>query len=117
MLKTLLVTGTVVFVGQIASADETLGTWCWKMAPANNSMNAEITLKKTSSGEYVMERTFYDGSRQTLGLRVVGTNRFVQKDSDFGDGVQIRADGALQMFDSDGALDRAQRTSAGSCIR
>lgn len=117
MRRTLLAIGLFASIGQSALADETLGNWCWRMAPASDSMNAAIVIKKTTAGDFVMERTFYDGSKQKVGLREAGKNRFLQKDNEFGDGVQIRSDGFLQMFDSEGMLDRARPLAPNQCIK
>lgn len=87
------------------------------MAPINDSMNASIVITKTASGDYLTKQHFYDGSKREVALQMSGTQRFLYKDNEFGDGVQIRPDGLLQMFDSEGALATAKPRSTNQCIK
>lgn len=87
------------------------------MAPINDSMNASMIITKQSPGNLVLEQTFYDGSKRVIELKTAGANRYLYEGSEFGDGVIIRSDGTLQMFDAEGMLDVAKPRSTTSCIK
>ena len=93
-----------------SSAPETLGKWCDRVG----NIRMYIVILKRSEADQFAERIFTDGSSDILPLSAVGPNRFVQVDSDIGDGYHISATGDLELFDDEGHIRTASSLPEGA---
>ena len=90
----------------------TLGPWAYTRF--EGAFGEEITIVKKSSGQFISISKFRDGSSGEWNLREVSTSqgerqRFMLVGSPTGDGLAIRSDGRLSVFDREGVIATADR--------
>jgi hypothetical protein len=100
-----------------AQADQVLGTWCWGISDAEDEQNSATVVTRSDAGEYVMVQKSYEGQDLEFPLMSVGVNEYAVKGSSSGDGLIIRADGMLELYDSQGSLGAAAPRDLDECLK
>jgi len=100
-----------------AQADQVLGTWCWGLSDVEDELNSATVITRSDEGKYVMVQKAYDGQDLTYPLTPVGINEYGVTGSPSGDGVILRADGMLELYDSTGTLGVAAPRDLGECLK
>ncbi|MCC5969708.1 MAG: hypothetical protein JJU15_07145 [Pararhodobacter sp.] len=96
--------------GEQPAEASSIGTWC----DQEGSYRAAIHLVRQGPTNVVAETLYFDGSSGRVSMRVIASNRFIDPESDFGDGFFISASGALELFDNDGHIRTARRLPQGA---
>jgi len=100
-----------------AQADQVLGTWCWGPSDVEDELNSATVITRSDDGQYVMVQKAYEGQDLTFPLTPSGVNEYAVTGSPSGDGVIIRADGMLEMFDAQGPLGAAAPRPLSECLK
>ena len=101
----------------IAHADQVLGTWCWGISDVEDELNSATVITRSDAGKYTMVQKAYEGQDLTFPLTPVGINEYGVTGSPSGDGVILRADGMLELYDSQGTLGVAAPRALDDCLK
>ena len=117
-MRPLLAIGLVLAVPLgAAQADQVLGTWCWGISDVEDELNSATIITRSDEGRYTMVQKAYEGDDLTYPLTPVGINEYGVTGSPSGDGVILRADGMLELYDSTGSLGVAAPRDLDECLK
>jgi len=117
-MRALLAIGLLLAVpAGAAQADMELGTWCWAPADADGTPNAATVILRSDDGQYSMVQKTDGGEDLVYPLKSVGINEYGVVGSPSGDGLILRADGMLEMYDSQGTLGAAEPRALSECLK
>lgn len=85
--------------------DEEIGEWVWRM-PGVGDCSIRIYVR---DGRKLASLRYGDGSGSTVELSETAPGVFREVDSRSGEGFRVLSDGDLELFDNEGAFDRARR--------
>lgn len=115
-MRALIAASVVLAIAPAATADPAAKGWCFKHPAADAQANIFATTLSESSGVKKLVFTDAEEHQNTFDLNAVGVNEYTLKGGRDGDGVIFRADGHLEMYDSDGASGSAAPSTEQDCI-
>ncbi|MEZ5999267.1 hypothetical protein [Hyphomonas sp.] len=101
-----------------AQAEELeLGAWCWESSDAEATPRSATVILRSDTGQYMMVQKTEGSADLTYLLKSVGSNEYGVVGSPSGDGLIIRADGMLEIYDSSGTLGAAEPRALSECLK
>lgn len=94
-----------------------LGTWCWEPSDAEDARNSATMILRSDTGRYSMVQMTTEEEDLVYPLKSVGINEYGVVGSPSGDGLILRADGMLEMYDSTGTLGAAVPRALSECLK
>ena len=115
-MRTLILAGIALAAAPIASAQQDGKGWCFQTPDVGPAANVYAGTEKLNTGAWALTVTNTQGIKSTVELRSVGVNEYALKDSEHGEGVIFRADGHIEMYNSEGSRGSAAPSSEADCI-
>ena len=118
-MRALLAIGLLlVLPAGAAQAEELeLGTWCWESSDAEGASNSATMILRSDIGQYSMVQMTAEEEDLVYPLKSVGINEYGVVGSPSGDGLILRADGMLEMYDSTGTIGAAVPRALSECFK
>jgi hypothetical protein len=118
-MRALLAIGLLLAVpaGAAQAEDLELGTWCWEPSDVEGTANSATMILRSDTGQYSMVQKTAGEEDLVYPLKSVGINEYGVVGSPSGDGVILRADGMLEMYDSQGTLGAAEPRALSECLK
>ena len=118
-MRALLAIGLLLAVpaGAAQAEDLELGTWCWEASDVEGAANSATMILRSDTGQYSMVQKTVGEKDLVYPLKSVGINEYGVVGSPSGDGVILRADGMLEMYDSQGTLGAAEPRALSECLK
>ena len=117
-MRSLLIMGLVLAAPLgAARADQVLGTWCWDTSDVEGELNSATVVTRSDDGQYRMVQKSAGAEDLEFPLMSVGVNEYGVKGSSSGDGLILRADGMLELYDSQGSLGAAAPRDLDECLK
>lgn len=90
-----------------AQAHEELGAWCWSGPDASENLRVVYTVTRSDEGQYFVTETSGEAEGVQLPLLPVGVNEYAIKGEHSVGGIILRADGMLELYNSQGSIGAA----------
>jgi len=115
-MRGFLIAGLMLATTPVAVAEQPVQGWCFKH-PSDN-VGANIFASTVSENSDAVKLVFTDAeeNQNTFNLSAVGVNEYALEGGREGDGVVFRADGHLEMYDSEGESGSAAPSTEHDCI-
>jgi hypothetical protein len=114
-MRGVFITGLVLAAAPLAHADYSYGGWCVDADTPRGDIrgHAEVIYSDANGSELIL--TGPDGSVSRHALTATGVNEYALKGSTSGDGLILRADGKMEIYDSEGSYATAEPGALEDC--
>ncbi|RIJ23432.1 hypothetical protein D1224_03980 [Henriciella barbarensis] len=115
-MRDFFIAGLMLAAAPVAIAEQSSQGWCFEHPSEDVRANIFASTVSENSGAVKLIFTDAEENQNTFNLSAVGVNEYTLVGGRDGDGVVFRADGHLEMYDSEGESGSAAPSTEHDCI-